>query len=616
MPRTRLVWHLFAGWCGLAACVFAACYWLASVELAGLADDAQVRRMADAARALADQLPDVTATPGDTRQLELMRRLAGDVNVGFEILDLDGAPRSLTGEPPPGEAGSGPPSGRNGRREGPGEAAILAEARAGRIGRESRYDAESGQRQLSVAIAYGRDTQAAGILRVTSDATLADAALRRGQTTMLLGFIAAGLLAVTAGYAVAKRSASGLEELADSAEQLADGSLEAAIPTPEIAEISAVATALEVLRDQLVERGRTIGRQGSQQEAVLGSMVEGVIAVDNRHRLLSINRAAAELLGLDPGKVLLRPLQEVVRNPDLRRFALRAIDCQEPIEDDLLMRDGLRDRTILLRGTALRDQRSAKNGAVIVLNDVTHFRHLENVRRDFVANVSHELKTPIASIRGFVETLLDGALDDPGDARRFLGIVARQADRLSSIIEDLLALSRIEQIEEASDLPLEPTLLSDVIAAAIADCQLRAGERSITIKADCDRPVTVPLNPPLLEQALINLIDNAVKYSDPGRTVRVEVTPPPVGEKAMVMIAVHDEGCGIDERFLPRIFERFYRVDRARSRKLGGTGLGLSIVKHIVQAHGGSVAVESTPGVGSVFSIMLPTEPTSMQAAG
>jgi len=479
MPRTRLVWHLFAGWCGLTACVFAACYWLASVELAGLADDAQVRRMADAARALAGQLPDVTATPGDTRQLELMRRLAGDVNVGFEILDLDGAPRSLTGEPPPGEAGSGPPSGRNGRREGPGEAAILAEARAGRIGRASRYDAESGQRQLSVAIAYGRDTQAAGILRVTSDATLADAALRRGQTTMLLGFIAAGLLAVTAGYAVAKRSASGLEELADSAEQLADGSLEAAIPTPEIAEISAVATALEVLRDQLVERGRTIGRQGSQQEAVLGSMVEGVIAVDNRHRLLSINRAAAELLGLDPGKVLLRPLQEVVRNPDLRRFALRAIDCQEPIEDDLLMRDGLRDRTILLRGTALRDQRSAKNGAVIVLNDVTHFRHLENVRRDFVANVSHELKTPIASIRGFVETLLDGALDDPGDARRFLGIVARQADRLSSIIEDLLALSRIEQIEEASDLPLEPTLLSDVIAAAIADCQLRAGERSI-----------------------------------------------------------------------------------------------------------------------------------------
>ncbi len=246
---------------------------------------------------------------------------------------------------------------------------------------------------------------------------------------------------------------------------------------------------------------------------------------------------------------------------------------------------------------------------MIVLNDVTHFRHLENIRRDFVANVSHELKTPTASIRGFVETLLDGAIDNRDDARRFLTIIARQAERLEAIIEDLLALSRIERIEESSDLPLETIDLADLIAAAIGSCQLRAEERQITVLVDCDPGVRVSVNPPLLEQALINLIDNAIKYSDVGRTVRVRVSseegPQPSGEQ--IVIAVIDQGCGIGEQFLPRIFERFYRVDRARSRKLGGTGLGLSIVKHIVQAHGGSVDVVSTQGVGSIFSVHLPT---------
>ncbi|MFM7138479.1 MAG: sensor histidine kinase, partial [Planctomycetota bacterium] len=197
---------------------------------------------------------------------------------------------------------------------------------------------------------------------------------------------------------------------------------------------------------------------------------------------------------------------------------------------------------------------------------------------------------------------LDGALDDPTDSRRFLEIVGRQADRLASIIEDLLALSRIEQSEGSGNLPLEPTPIADVFAAATADCGPRATERSIRLHAACPDALVAEVNPPLLEQAIINLVDNAIKYSEPGRTVRITAD----GEGGELVIRVIDEGAGIEAEHLPRLFERFYRVDKARSRKLGGTGLGLSIVKHIVQAHGGGVTVESTPGVGSTFTIRLP----------
>ena len=594
MARSRFVWHVFAGFCALVAAGLVGCFWLASVQLARLADASQLQRVADMATGLTAIFPDRTDTLDPTAFADATRRMVGGMRARLDLLAPDGTVLATSA-----------PGGIVGERSATADA-LVEEAAAGRIARSSRYDAAAGKRILVVAAPVGPTGQPAGIVRVTADTVDSDAELARSLRWLLLGFLAWAAAALAAGLAVANRLARPVADLSLAAARLADGDTSAPIPAAESAELSELADAITSLREQLVERGLTIGRQGTQQEAVLGSMIEGVLAIDARQRVVGINRAAAELLAVDSDRAIRRPLQEVVRNPDLRRFALRAIDCREPVEDDLLLR-GARDRTIRLRGTALRDL-SGEGGAVIVLNDVTAMQRLENVRRDFVANVSHELKTPIASIKGFVETLLDGAGDDPADQRRFLSIIARQADRLASIIEDLLSLSRIEQSEGTGNLPRESALIADLLSAVTVDCLPRAGDRSIQLDVSCDPHIEAEINAPLLEQALINLVDNAIKYSDSGRTVwiTVGVETEATGRGPAVVITVRDEGCGIEAEHLPRLFERFYRVDKARSRKVGGTGLGLSIVKHIVQAHGGTVAVESEPGVGSTFTIRLP----------
>jgi len=238
-----------------------------------------------------------------------------------------------------------------------------------------------------------------------------------------------------------------------------------------------------------------------------------------------------------------------------------------------------------------------------VLHDVTRLRKLERIRSDFVANVSHELKTPITSIKGFVETLLDGAMHQPEDTERFLRIVAAQSDRLNEIIEDLLTLSRLEQDTQRAGISLQRGRIRDVLEAAVGVCELKASEKNVAVKLTCDAELRAEINAAMLEQAVVNLISNAVKYSPEGAAVLLEAT----ADLSELVIRVRDHGCGIGLEHLPRLFERFYRVDKARSRKLGGTGLGLAIVKHIAQAHGGRAAVDSTPNEGSAFSLHLPS---------
>ena len=578
MPRTRLVWQLFAGFSVLLTAAIAAAFWVASVQLAGQADESLRQRLADAARSLAmleadrDGPPDAAAFENHAQTVRTATRIDCRLIASGGTAAVD-------------------------------DTLAEAAARDG-IASRSRYDGASGRRSLEVAVPIGTRRPPVAIVLATADAAESDRDLATWQRRLLAGCLGTAACAVAAGYVLARRVTRPIDELRAAAARLAGGDTTTAVPATEVAELADLATALSRLRAQLVERGLTIGRQGTQQEAVLGSMIEGVLAVDARQRLLGINRAAADLLDVDPDDCAGRPLIDVIRNPDLRRFALTAIDCRAPVEDDLVLH-GPRDRTIRLRGTALRDA-SGEGGAVIVLNDVTEMKRLEHVRRDFVANVSHELKTPIASIKGFVETLLDGAMDDPADTSRFLGIVARQADRLAAIVDDLLALSRIEQSEGAGNLPVETVPVASILTAVTLDCGPRAADRSIRLEVDCPANLAATLNAALVEQAVINLVDNALKYSESGKTVWLSAAASePPGPRELVL-RVRDEGCGIEPIHLPRLFERFYRVDKARSRNLGGTGLGLSIVKHIVQAHMGAVSVDSEPGVGTTFTIRLP----------
>ncbi len=456
------------------------------------------------------------------------------------------------------------------------------------------------RRELIVYVPIETEGRVAGVLQVglpvaAIQRPLDAIALRLGTAVIIVGLAVAAV-----GLGLCRRIARPLEEIRQGAERFARGDLAKKLPVAESQEIGAVAEALNQMAAELDERICALDAERNQRDAILTSMVEGVLAVDADERLISLNRAGADLLGIDRTRSRGRSLQEAVRNVDLQQLVARVLATEQTQVAEITLYDH-HTRVLEAHGTVLRATGGQRMGALVVLHNVTQLRRLENVRRDFVANVSHELKTPVTSIKGFVETLLDGAMEDPDDAKRFLGIVASQTDRLTLIIEDLLTLSRVEQEAEKAEIPLGPAAVRPVLDAAVGVLQVKAEKKDIRLVVDCPSDLHAVINPQLLEQAVVNLIDNAVKYSPAGETVEV-VGEEVAGEAA---VRVRDHGCGIGREHLARVFERFYRVDKARSRKLGGTGLGLAIVKHIAQAHGGRADVESALGKGSTFSVFV-----------
>ncbi len=423
-----------------------------------------------------------------------------------------------------------------------------------------------------------------------------------GPKSVLLLLVTALALSAAGIKLASKAIARPVEQLRAGAGRMSAGGSIERLPVPEARELGRLAESLNDMIADWDSRLQTALRQRNEQEAVLSSMVEGVLAVDSRHNVISINQAAAKICGIDPVQAQGQALDELIRNSALQIFVSRALGAAEAVKEEITLHQSGRTQIIEAHGARLRGPIDAGIGAVVVLNDVTELRRLEQVRRDFVSNVSHELKTPVTSIKGFVETLLDGAMNDPEQARHFLEIVQRQADRLNSIIEDLLMLSQLEQGEQAADEMLQVAPLAGPMREAVELCAPAASARGITIELTCDAAITAQINMNLIQQGVANLIDNAVKYSENGTSVSVEA----VETADEVQLFVRDQGCGIAAHHLPRLFERFYRVDRARSRDMGGTGLGLSIVRHIVQSHHGRVTVESTPGIGSSFCIHLP----------
>ncbi len=587
--RRRLIWQIYPTYLAIALAALLAVAWLVSHSLeefhlrqAGLDLEARARLVEHQAAALLD--------PPDPLALQQLARALGERTATRITLILPGG--EVLGD------SREEPSRMDNHLNRPEVMAALG----GEVGREIRYSNTLDRNMLYVALPVMAGGRLLGVVRTSVAATALDRTLRGLYLRIAGGGLLVALAVSLVSLGVSRRIARPLEEMRRGADRFAHGELGQPLPVTGAEEVAGLAEALNRMAGQLDDRLGTVVRQRNEQEAVLASMVEGVLAVDRGERILRLNGAAEQLLGVTSAEATGRPIQEAVRKTDLQRFVTRALESEDPVEADIVLRSAGEERFLQAHGTMLRDAQGEQIGALIVLNDVTRLRRLENMRKDFVANVSHELKTPITAIKGSVETLLDGALSDPESARRFLQIIARQGERLNLIIDDLLTLSRIEQEADRREIALQRTPLQEVLRAAVQACSVAAASRKVLIDLEVPEGLEVQVNPALLEQAVINLIDNAVKYSLAGTRVRVEAEASGEG----VSVRVRDQGCGIPREHLPRLFERFYRVDKARSRKAGGTGLGLAIVKHIVQAHGGRIEVESAPGEGSTFTILLP----------
>jgi len=389
-----------------------------------------------------------------------------------------------------------------------------------------------------------------------------------------------------------------IRELASKALEMASGDLTLKFSDNKNDEVGELGKALNSMRDNIKSKMEEVVTNNSRFEAVLMSMFEGVMAIDLNGNIILMNTALKEMLHIKDTNIMGRKPIELVRNINIQNIAEKVIKRSDGVlslEENLLMPY---NKTLLIHASPVVKDNDVF-GAVLVFSDITELRKLETIRRDFVANVSHELRTPISSIKGYAETLLDGALSDKDNAHNFINIINMEASRLASLINDILDLSKIES--EMFKLNLEEKDIKDLISTSIDRVKQAIDIKGIKIENNVGS-LKVKYDEALLGQAVINLIHNAIKYSDSNSVINVYSEAK--GDR--VVISVQDSGIGIPEKDLPRIFERFYRVDKARSKDLGGTGLGLSIVKHIVQAHGGEVSVESVEGVGSTFSFYIP----------
>jgi two-component system phosphate regulon sensor histidine kinase PhoR len=374
----------------------------------------------------------------------------------------------------------------------------------------------------------------------------------------------------------------------------------------------AIAALVKRLRSRL---SRSLAEQG-RLEAVLGGMVEGVLVIDGDGTVLLSNQRAQTLLELPPDHGYIgRPLIELTRHPDLHdlvRWVMSEGGLSNPSSREITL-DGSQQHVLQVTATPIEDAVEAGRAFILVFHDISDLKRLERIRRDFVANVSHELRTPLAAISGYTETLLSGALENPDHARRFLGIIERHAERLGRLVTDLLALSDLEL--GRTELRRDTVDVEVAAEATLEVLRQKATQRGITLEQAIDPDTLVYADADRLEQALLNLVDNGIKYTPRGGRVTVtarrldgaEVVPQAArSDKGFVEIAVADTGIGVAEQDLPRLTERFYCVDKARSRDLGGTGLGLAIVKHIVQAHGGWMRIESKLNHGTIVRLCLP----------
>ena len=448
------------------------------------------------------------------------------------------------------------------------------------------------------ALRIDRDDTPIGLVRVAVPVAKVQQRVAEVEQGIWTVAIAAGLIGISLTYWLVAQIIRPLTSVTEAARAIASGRYEHRAQVSQQDELGELAAAFNRLGEEIPSRIQDLQSSGERLSTVLGGMVEGVIAVDSQQRVLFANAAAGRLLGFDSSEANGRLLIEVARNPNLRKSVRDALQNTQPntLEMDVV---GGAGRVLSMNTTPLPG--SPCPGVVLVLHDISELRKLESIRQEFVANVSHELKTPLSAIKAYAETLLKGALADPDNNVVFLQRIEEQADRLHELILDLLSLARIETGNESFD--IIDVLIDDVVTDCIQDHQATADSANVSLLVDCQVPhLRVRADIEGLREILTNLVGNAIKYTPGGGNVTIRVDRlDPYG-----LIEVEDTGIGIAEEDQERVFERFFRVDKARSRELGGTGLGLSIVKHLTQSFGGHVGVRSEIGEGAVFWVKIP----------
>jgi two-component system phosphate regulon sensor histidine kinase PhoR len=438
-----------------------------------------------------------------------------------------------------------------------------------------------------------------GVVRLSIPLSEIEFISSRLKRTLSISIFMAFLFAMIASFLTSVLISNPLKSMSELAKKIAAGNFSEKVLINSNDEIGDLAKSFNDMSEQIRSRIDEIITGKSRFEAVLLNMFDGVMVVDSKGIILLMNPSLMSALMVSDNPAGKKPV-EVLRNVDVQEMTDSVLKLSEGVEsrEITLLLDG--EKTFFVHGTPVLRAGSTE-GAVLVFHDITELRRLENIRKDFVANVSHELRTPVANIQGYAETLLEGALDEKKHAEEFIRIIHSGADRLAKLIEDLLSLSGIESGKVIAK--PKPCSIHPIIKKVVSGLERQAKEKGINIEVSIPDDVPqIMADEMRISQVLLNLIDNAIKYSDKDSNVNIAV----FNEAECVKVSVNDNGIGIPEKDLPRIFERFYRVDKARSRELGGTGLGLSIVKHIIQEHGGDVSVESTIGKGSRFTFTVP----------
>jgi two-component system phosphate regulon sensor histidine kinase PhoR len=425
------------------------------------------------------------------------------------------------------------------------------------------------------------------------------------KKTLLFSSLIALVMIIPVAYFLVKSFTQPISDLTQKAIQLVSNHSDQKVKVDSHEELRMLSKAIDEIGIQLRNKIEEISKERDYFQTILKGMVEGILVVDERGRILVANNALRQFISL-PSNISNRTPLEIIRNSELEEAIRKVIQKGDSASFELNLPPPL-GKTLEVNVVGILpspeemeggDERT--RGAIAVFHDITRLKELERVHQDFVANVSHELRTPLTTIKGYAETLLEGALKEEV-AFQFIQVIKRQSDRLAKIVEDLLTLSKIESKE--FQLKIENLLLREVIEDVLNFIQETAEKKKISISLELPDTLMVKADRNYLEQILTNLIDNAIKYGQEGGRLIISATQI---KQIEIEIAVRDDGLGIPKEDLPRIFERFYRVDKGRSRELGGTGLGLSIVKHLVQAHGGRVWAESQLGEGSTFFFTLP----------